>query len=255
MAESANLSSSASSGPVSTDEFASYRALSTWAVLCFVLSLLSILSFAHWFFLWAFPVAAVATGALALRQIAGAPQDWTGVRLAQTGIGLAVFCFLGALGTDAYWDNGVRRAGRATAERFVAKLRAGELESAFWLTLPRGMRREAEKLELKSVPPELAQQYQTFREEFRTLALGLADGSSTIEFDLIEKTGDQAGEEVAAIVYKIHAPEGDSHLLVLTSTKHSSDTHGGSWFVSQHNTGYTPRSFQIRAPSGHGHSH
>ncbi|MBI3465742.1 MAG: hypothetical protein HY000_22220 [Planctomycetes bacterium] len=253
MAETTNQSSSSAS--VSTDEFASYRALSTWAVLCFVLSLLSVLSFAHWFFLWAFPVATLVAGALALRQIASAPQDWAGKRLAQTGVGLAILCFVGSLGTNIYWTNWVQKGGRAAADRFVGKLRAGELESAFWLTMPPGARKQAEKLELKDVPSELAQRYQVFREEFKTLAKGLADGTSTIEFDTVEQTGDQNGQDVAAVIYKVQTPEEAKHILVLATTARLSGTSDVGWHIGLYTNPYQPHSFQIRAPSGHGHSH
>jgi len=253
MAETTNQSSSSAS--VSTDEVASYRALSTWAVLCFVLSLLSVLSFAHWFFLWAFPLATLVAGALALRQIASAPQDWAGKRLAQTGVGLAILCFVGSLGTNIYWVRWIQKNGRVAAERFVAKLRAGDVESAFWLTMPPGARKQATTLELKDVPPELAQRYQTFREEFKTLAKGLAEGTSTIEFDIVEQTGDQNGQDVAAFVYKVHTSEEDKHVMLMAITARSPGMRDVGWHIGQYTNPYQPHSFQIRAPAGHGHSH
>jgi hypothetical protein len=79
---------SASMRVASDDDLGLYRSLSTLAVLSLILGLLSVLSFAPTnLFIWIMPPAAIVSGLIALRQIRSAPEVWTGVRLAQLGIG------------------------------------------------------------------------------------------------------------------------------------------------------------------------
>jgi hypothetical protein len=65
-----------------------YRALNPLAVTGTVLAALSIVTALHWG-LAVVPIAAIIVGWIALRQIHKAPDEWTGLRLAQIGLGLA----------------------------------------------------------------------------------------------------------------------------------------------------------------------
>ena len=252
-ADSPNASPVATSA---THEAHAYKALSTLAVLCLILGLASLLGFGHRSLMWTLPPATILMGVLALRQIASARQEWTGTKLAMTGMGLAVLCFLGAFGVDFYWTNWARQNGRATAERFVAKLKSGDIESAFWLTLTQWQRHEAQKLKPDSVPSELSQRYQTFREQAKKLAADLSSGVSTIRFDSVEMTGRESLHDVAAVLYQVHSAAGDSHVMVLTSTAPTPDGGDATWYVREQSFEYTPSSYRVKLPTGHGgHGH
>ncbi len=66
-----------------------YRALSPAAVVSLVLGILSFLTM-FWWPLAIIPIAAMALGWHAHRRIQAAPEEWTGLKLAQWGIGLAL---------------------------------------------------------------------------------------------------------------------------------------------------------------------
>lgn len=252
-ADSPNASPVATSA---TDESHSYKALSTWSVMCFVLGLGSLLGFGHWSLLWTLPPASILAGVLALRQIASARQEWTGKKLAVTGIGLAVLCFVGAHGVDFYWSNWAGQNGRATAERFVTKLKSGDLEAAFWLTLPQWQRGEAKKLTSDTVPPELAQRYHMFREQAKKLSEDLKSGASTIRFDSVERTGREFMQDVAAVVYQVHNATGESHVMILACTAPPSEIRELTWYVREQSFDYKPATYKLKRPAGHGgHGH
>jgi hypothetical protein len=65
-----------------------YRALNPLAVTSTVLAVLSIVTALSWF-LALVPLAGIIVGWVALRQIRKAPDEWTGLRLAQIGLGLS----------------------------------------------------------------------------------------------------------------------------------------------------------------------
>lgn len=245
---------SASMRVASDDDLGMYRSLSTFAVISLILGLLSILSFAPTnLFLWIIPPAAIVTGLVALRQIASAPEVWTGIRLARLGIGLAVVCGGGSLGEKYYSNARIARQGRAVAERFIDKLKGGDIEAAFWLTMPREQRDQIQKLKSDKVPTELMERYGGFREGVHEYADAMASGEVHLEFDRVEKTSRDRGTEYASVVFRVHSPKGDSHALILASSFHG--PRGPSWFIRDHRFDYTPGSFEAPVVSGHGHSH
>jgi hypothetical protein len=80
--------------PLTTESLASpasgqYRSLSAAAVVSLVLGVLSILT-ALWWVLAIIPIAGIAVGWLAIQQIRKAPEERTGLSLAQWGIGVSV---------------------------------------------------------------------------------------------------------------------------------------------------------------------
>ena len=242
---------------VSTDEIGPYRSLHTMAVLSFVLGLLSLLSFApFWLFVWIFPAAAILTGVLSLRRIVEAPEVWSGTKLAQAGIGLGLACVVGAGSLNFYTKAQIKSYGRAAADRFMEKLKAGELEAAFWLTIPRDARANMAKLAIDALPDELLEHYASFRMELSEPAKRLANGEATCEFDSVEEAFVDRGSEYAAVVYKYHSQAEDTHILVIASSQPSMETNEKAWFIRERKWGYDPHSYEApQAPAGHGHSH
>jgi len=240
----------------SDDDLGLYRSLSTPAVISLILGLLSLLSFAPTnLFLWIIPPAAIVTGLIALRQITSAPDVWTGVRLAQLGIALAVVCAAGAVGERYYNSSRIARHGKAVADRFMDKLKAGEIESAFWLTMSREGRREAENLKMDNLPEQLLERYGTFREEVEGHVKALASGEITVEFEGVEETARDHGTEYASVVYTVHSPRGTNRILIVATSLRMNDAQEPSWYVREHRFGYAPGSYAAPVSGGHGHSH
>ena len=248
-----------SSMPVgSDDDLGSYRSLSTCAVLSLILGLLSLLSFAPTnLFLWIVPPAAIVTGVIALRQITTAPDVWTGRRLAQLGIALAVVCAGGAIGERCFTYTRIARNGRAVADRFIGKLKEDEIEAAFWLTIPHDQRQIAVGKRADELPSQAEERYGNFRSEIESGAASLNRSDVTVEFEGIEATGNEHGVDFASLVYRIHSPTGDSRVLIIASASafDSHDTYERSWIVRSHKFDYTAGSFVSPAASGHGHAH
>ncbi|GEM_PF-3676809 len=247
-------------------ELAPYRALNSLAVLSFVLGLASILSVPWWFFLCTIPPAAIVTGLLALRQIAGAPQEYAGKRLAQAGVVMGIGFAAVAIGHDKLTAARLSKHGRLFAERFVQKIKAGQLEDAFWLTMPREQRTEIAKQGMSSIPNEFHQRYQQFRMEAKETSELLAKGAES-EFVSVERTGREQGVEYAAVVFRVHGGdstthaghghgEHDDHYVMVLAASYSLPPPGGAtWFVRQQNFAYKPNSYEPTRPGGHGHSH
>ena len=238
------------------DELGPYRSLSAFAVLSLILGLLSFLSFAPTvFFILTIPPAAVLFGVIAWYQIAKAPEVWTGRRLAHIGIGLAVICTIGGV-SDKYFDSArMARQGKAAADRFLDKLKTGDLESAFWLTMPREARKEFEKKFTDDIPGQLLEKYGSFRMEVSEYAREMASGTATVEFERVESTSVNHNTEFAAMLYKYHSPKGDSNVLVVANSIPSPETHEPTWFIREHRFGYTPSTYSAPVSSGHSHSH
>ena len=247
---------SSSTRVASDDDLGLDRTLSTFAVLSLILGVLSILAFAPTnLFLWVIPPAAIVTGLIALRQISSAPEVWTGSRLAQLGIGLAVVCVGGAIGGKYYTAARIARYGRATADRFMDKLKGGDVEAAFWLTMPREQRQRIESKSVEELPAEVLERYGSFRGEVNPHAATLASSDVTVEFEGVEDANSDQGTEYASVVYRIHSPKGDSRILIVASSMYSPETHEQTWFIREHKFGYTAGSYEPPVASGHGHSH
>lgn len=241
---------------VSDDELGVYRSLSGLAVLSLILGLLSILSFAPTnLFLWIVPPAAVVTGLVALRRISSAPDVWTGVRLAKIGIGLAVVFAGGAIGEKYYSTSRMGQHGRIAADRFLEKLKSGNIEAAFWLTMPREARANVENQPASEVAQQFMERYMTFRRDLGAHAEQLARGEATAEFVAVEGTARDHGTGYASLVYRIHSPTGDSYLLIVASSMQLHHGQDPTWFIREHKFDYTSGSYAAPVSSGHGHAH
>lgn len=235
-----------------TDREPAYKALSVLAVLSFILGLLSVLSLAHWLFQWTFPVAALTTALLALRQLRATPTEWTGKRFAQAGIGLAAACWLTASGIDLYGTVWIKRHGRAAADRFLETLKTGDVDGAFQLTLPWGSPSALQKLDINTMPPDMAVTYAAFCRKTEPLAQRLATGDCSIEFNCVEDTARDQDGDCALVVYNLHSSKGQTRVLVVASTVRSPTT-PEIWYIRELKLDYVPHSHRIEPVGDYGH--
>ena len=240
----------------SGDELGQYRSLYHLAVVSLVLGVLSILAFAPaQFFIWIFPPSAIVTGLLALRRIRSAPEVWTGLRLAQCGVALGIVCATGGTYVKHMDTHRISSHGRAIADRFVEKLRAGDVESAFWLTMPRESRRDFENKSQNDIPMQFLERYGIFRGDALGYSEAMARGEARMEFESVESATHDRGADYAVLVYKYLSPQGEDHVLIVATSYPSAETLQPSWYIREHRFAYTPRSYAAPASAGHGHSH
>ncbi len=155
------------------------------------------------------------------------------------------------------------------ADRFMEKIKTGQLEEAFWLTMTREQRAEVAKHTMASLPNDVHQRYQQFRMDAKDVSELLTKGA-TLEFAGVETTGRDQGLEYAAVVYRVHggdAKEHDGHdhgdhgndndryVMVLASAYSLPPPSGTMWFIRQQNFAYKPHSYEPPKSGGHGHSH
>jgi hypothetical protein len=240
----------------SYNELGTYRTVSSLAVLSFVLGLLSVLSFApSWIFVALFPPAAVLFGLLGWRQVKGAPEVFTGLRLAKLGMLLGLGCAVASMGSKYLDSKRIGEHGRILTDRFVSKLRDGDTEGAFWLKFPREARMSYINKGPDEAPGELAQQYASFYAEMALLSQALAKGEGKLEFDEVEHAVTEAGTEYAAVVYTYRSPKEDMHILVVANSYHTPNSSDRTWFIREHKIGYEPHSYTRAEAAGHGHAH
>jgi hypothetical protein len=234
-----------------------YRAITYSSVLSLALGIASILAFAH-LICEVFAVASVLFGVLAIRRVNAAPQEWAGKSLACAGIVLSLLFGGGAAAVNIATTIERHQMGRATADRFVDKLSKGEMEAAFWLTLPQAFRKSLSHTnDIEDLPPEMAnlkERYMEFRQENEALTDMITTGRTTIEFEMVEGTGEFRGQDFAVLVYLVHSRDGDTRLMLNVGSARDPEKSGKSWFVRETHLGYVPHSFQSGA-TGHDHAH
>jgi len=238
-----------------TDDLESYQSLSNASVVSLVLGVLSVLSFAHWFFSCLFPPLAILTGLLAIRRINAAPEVWAGKRLAQLGVGLAIGCLALSFASAQLTTVRTKSHSKIVATRFTEKLAAGDIEGAFWLTVPKEGRRQYMGKSIDALDTHLLEKYMSFRASAAPLGAALAAREATIEFDEIEETGQVEGLDYALVMFKIRSSGPEKHLLLVVAGGYSQLAHEGMWWVRDQRFDYEPGSYQAAQTSGHGHAH
>jgi hypothetical protein len=93
------------------------------------------------------------------------------------------------------------------------------------------------------------------RLQYKELAEQLLSGQASMVFDHVEAAGEEQGGVYTAVLYKVHAPSGETYFLVTASSTRDPATDVQYWYIRQHQANYTPDSTQIGADSDHGHAH
>ena len=136
----------------------------------------------------------------------------------------------------------------------MEKLSTGDLESAFLMTLPKFARLTIAEMPADQLPREVLERYMGFRNDKRELSEGLEQREFSVKFDDYEATAEEQMGEVALLVYKVHSPKADSHLLLVAACIRHPETREPYWFIREARTNYTPNTYQTpEAPHGHHH--
>ncbi len=248
------------------NEIPAYRAISPEAVMALVLGVLSVLSFASWYFL-TFPVAAILIGSLAERKIRRFPEVLTGRGLSQAGVALGLIFGLTAVTVTTV--QGAIRVSQAKgfARAYEKILRQGSFADAVYYGQHPGMRATStpkKMLDQMSKPGPgqsmFEEQYGPIREIKKALAK-----KADLHLVRVESHGEQELTQFAGVVFAVHSDaakdpaDRERHALAVFKWAGPSNPTRG-WWVTDVIFPYKDKSFLAPAPTkkaddGHGHAH
>ncbi|MCA1686824.1 MAG: DUF4190 domain-containing protein [Planctomycetia bacterium] len=253
--------------PAIENEIPAYRAISPRAVVALILGVLSVLSFASWYFL-VLAAAAVLLGFLADRQIQRFPDALTGRGMAQAGLGLGLMFGLTSVTVTSV--QGLLRVNQAKAfaRTYQNVLSKGTFAEAVWYGQHPSQRAESspdEILKQLSQPGQTAAVFEERYAPIRAIKTALAEPKAEIHFLRVENHGDEELTPFAGVVYEVHTPEArnpaERERLALAVIKGAKAKNRAlEWWVTDVVFPYKEKSFvapppEPKADDGHGHSH
>ncbi len=248
------------------NEIPAYRAISPLAITSLILGALSILTFAHWFFLGC-ALAAVVLGFLADRKIGRFSDVLTGRGFAQAGIGLGLIFGLAAVTTSAV--QGYLRTSAAsrfaTAYAQVLQDKNKTLEDALWYQVPPDVRKTKTSSQIakemkESMPDPAAFEMQVA--PLRNLKARLEkDKDTKLRFSKIESHGVDGLSTFATALLELTEPDpkhdhGDEFAMVVMKSDNTNRQY--EWKVEEFQYPYKPATYVPTAKpvdDGHGHAH
>lgn len=171
------------------NELSGYKAVSGGAIFSAIMGFASLLMFVdmNFFFI---PLLAILFGFLALRRIKRFPDVYTGLKLAQAGIGLAVIFTLVSFSIGFAFQYTLNSEARAYANSLVEVLGTRKAEEIFFLKIPESQRTDltpekliAQKLESG---PEGKMGLDTDLKPLKQLVLDRDAPGAKVSFDQIE---------------------------------------------------------------------
>jgi hypothetical protein len=248
--------------PVIENELPSYRAISAGAVASLLLGLVSILSFADYWFLVA-GAAAVVVGALSVRRINRYNDVLTGRGLAQAGIAMGLVFSVSAATIGYVSAMMLERSARGYGRSFAKTLQTGTLAEIAWHRLQPSMRKgknpETMLTEMAGVQDPSAME--AYLGGLRAIQGRVSQPNQTVRFVEIEASGYERLTPYAFALYELDGPgeDGkDKHEYALAELKSDPELPGLNWYVSDVVYPYTRKSHVLKAApvdDGHGHGH
>jgi len=253
-------------GPTSVieNEIPAYRAISPLAIASLLFGALSILSFAHGFFLISAALAVV-LGLVADRKIGRFSDVLTGRGFAQAGIGLGLCFGLATVTTSAV--QGYLRSNSASrfAADYARVLQDKTMEDALWYQAPpEGRKKKTSDQIVKEMKETMTEPgaFETQTASLRELKTRLEkDKDTKLRFSKIESHGVDGLSTFAAALLELAEPDakhahGDEFAMVIMKA----DSIGGryEWKVDEIKYPYKPATFVPTSKpvdDGHGHAH
>jgi hypothetical protein len=259
--------SAAGSQPTSAieNEIPAYRAISPHAVVGVICGVLSVISFASWYFL-AFAAAAILLGAYAVRSIRRYPDVLTGLNLAQAAIALGLVFGLSAI-TTATVQSIVRKVNATRFAKHMVDdiLKTKSIADAVWYTVPLAYREGKTASEVykevkeQSRGPGLDNKVGPIENLKKRLGSGK---DQDVHFVKIEAIGAEDLDTVAAALLEVHGPptadfpnEEEHALMVMRGRSMNGQFR---WVIESFVYPYKPDTYvapQKPVDDGHGHAH
>jgi hypothetical protein len=246
------------------NELPTYRALTSWSIAALVLGIISLATFASLNFLVA-SIAAIASGAFALRQIRRYPDLLTGTGLANVGIAIGLITGLAAPTVFVVQRSIIDRQARSYGEQLAQALREKGLPDAFWLSQPPGARSQTtpEKL-LAEVEASILEDPMAASDPRYTSLRDMASRLSSsddqhLHVEGIEAKGYDGVTPFAFILMMLDGPTSEQFpdeqqfaLVRVEATKYEGKR---GWFVQDVTFPYEAGSRANVVESAHGHDH
>ena len=260
------------------NELSGYKAISGSAIFSAIMGGLSALMFVDWKFIF-FPLLAIFFGATALRRINRYADIYTGQKIAQAGIGLAVIFTLVSVTTGYAYKIKLNNEVTAYAKNLEQVLQTGSANEMLFLKIPTSQRGDltpdkaaAERI---TTAPESKVQHENEMKPLNDIVVARSQPGSKLEFMDVEAAGYDLLTPYAFALYSVIAPaaphvhkEGDAHdhheeasnepKYVMVEIKGEKTAGKFTWFVSQIQFPYKRGTAQIKAApvdDGHGHAH
>ena len=248
--------------PAIDNEFPTYRAISSTAVLSLVFGVGSVFCYADlWFLLMV--AAAVALGWYSIRKIRELPEVLTGSGLAKVGIGIA--CLFGITSVTRIVTEGISikmDAGKF-AKKYMETIKNEPVKVAIWYQQPPAYRNEKDPDAMvdemkKSKSPTSGDVYQTSAQPILAIKERLEGGKGEMSYEGIESKVVDGLTTYANALVKLDVkqptkehPETELHAL-FQMVKGSED-----WIVKTITFPYTPKSAvaTVEKPHDDGHGH
>jgi hypothetical protein len=249
------------------NEIPTYRAVSPGAVVAVVLGVLSVLSFASWWFL-AVAVLAMLVGWLSDRKIQRFPDHWTGRGLAQAGFGLGLIFGLTSVALATVQHTIRSTEAKRFSRQFEQVLAKNNVDEWIWYKQPpryRAAKTVDQMLEEKkksNVPPGMNDMAEA---PYHTLKDKLASQGAEVHFRGLEFQEPQELNVVAGAMFEVHDPNAakpedrESFALAVLRGIPNDVTGKLEWMVEDIKYPYNPKSYVVpQKPVGeeeHGHPH
>lgn len=260
------------------NELSGYKAISGSAIFSAIMGGLSALMFVDWAFIFV-PALAIFFGATALRKINRYADIYTGQKIAQAGIGLAVIFTLVAVSTGFAYQIKLNNEVTAYSRNLEQVLQTGSANELLFLKIPISQRGDltpdkaaAERI---TTAPESKVQHENEMKPLNTIVAARSQPGAKVSFVDVEAAGYDKLTPYAFALYAVTAPaaahehkEGDDHdhheesnsdpQYVMVEIKGEKVDGKFSWYVSKIEYPYKRGTAQLKAApvdDGHGHAH
>jgi hypothetical protein len=260
------------------NELSGYKSISGSAIFSAIMGGLSALMFVDWKFLF-FPVLAIFFGATSLRRINRYADIYTGQKIAQAGIGLAVIFTLVSVTTGYAYKIKLNNEVTAYSRNLEQVLQTGSANEMLFLKIPISQRGDltpdkaaAERI---TTAPESKVQHENEMKPLNDIVAARSKPGAKLEFIDVEAAGYDLLTPYAFALYSVTAPaaphvhkEGDVHdhheessnepNYLMVEIKGEKAAGKFSWYVSQIQYPYKRGTAKIKAApvdDGHGHAH
>jgi hypothetical protein len=246
------------------NELPTYRALTTWSIASLVLGVISLVTFASLNFLVA-AIAAIASGAFALRQIRRYPDLLTGTGLANAGIAMGLITGLAAPTLYIVQRSIIDRQARAYGEQLAQALQEEGLPGAFWVSQPPAARSQTtpdaliKEIEASMLEDPMAGNDPRYA-SLRSMASRLTSSDEQhIHVEGIEAKGFDGVTPFAFILMMLDGPKSaefpDEQQFALVRVEATEHEGKRGWFVQDVTFPYEVGSRDDVVESAHGHDH
>jgi hypothetical protein len=249
------------------NEFPTYRAISSTAVLSLFFGVAAVFCYADLWFLLSV-AAAVILGLFSLKKIRRFPEVLTGAGLARLGIGIGLLFGLTSVTRVLSQDLLINLDAGQFAKTYIEVIKNEPVSVALWYQQPPAYRKAKNPDDLveelkKGRSPAAADAYEEKAQPIVGIKDRLKGKNGKIQYDSIETRAIDGLTTYANALIKVEGPGTTEHpeteMFALLQMVKGANAGRSEWVVSEVKFPYTPKSavatVQKKDDDGHGHSH